>query len=79
MDLTDRRRADDRRLANLGPPIGLGERRLNMERRVFDLGLSVTSARLPVGTASRTIIREGLRETVPEGIESPAYQGGFGL
>lgn len=76
MDLVDRRRADDRRLANLGPPTGLSERRLNVERRIFDLGPLVAKTRFPAGTTQRTIVREGRQVTPPAETE---FHAGFVL
>lgn len=34
----ERRKGAQRRLINLGPPPGCGERRVNMERRLFSFG-----------------------------------------
>lgn len=66
MNLTDRRGAKDRRSTNFGPPSGQDERRLNMERRIFDVGSFAAEARFPFGNGRRTIIREGLRASLPD-------------
>lgn len=35
----ERRKEMQRRLSDFGPPKGLGERRVNIERRLFNLGI----------------------------------------
>lgn len=35
--IAERRRADRRRFAGGVPPVGIAERRINIERRLFDL------------------------------------------
>lgn len=40
---TERRKEAQRRLSDFGPPEGLTERRINIERRLFNLGFDGTS------------------------------------
>lgn len=72
MNLTERRASADRRLTNLGPPSGSGERRLNMERRIFDIGVLSADSRQPSASARRIVIREGLRSGTSDLPEIPA-------
>jgi len=41
---TERRKREERRGAKNSLPAGLGERRINIERRLFDLGVDVGKA-----------------------------------
>ncbi len=41
------RRSSDRRKANMGPPQGCQERRVNIERRVFDFPFVVAAKAAP--------------------------------
>ena len=43
-DLNNERRSRDRRRADAGPPIGTNERRINIERRLFNLGIDCGKA-----------------------------------
>jgi hypothetical protein len=40
----ERRKRDERRRADSGPPMGIGERRINIERRLFNLGVDCGKA-----------------------------------
>ena len=40
----ERRKRDERRRAESGPPTGIGERRINIERRLFNLGVDCGKA-----------------------------------
>lgn len=65
MNLTDRRGVVDRRSARLGPPEGMLERRLNMERRIFDYGTFSMNPHFPVTASAHAVRREGL-SAIPE-------------
>lgn len=49
-DNDERRKCNERRHADLGVPVGMGERRVNIERRLFNLDVRCLSAWLE-GTA----------------------------
>jgi hypothetical protein len=70
MNLTDRRRSSDRRLTNRGPSLGVVERRVNMERRIFDFGLSSMTVGVSLASDQHTIVREGLRTIAPKAHET---------
>ena len=55
----ERRRRDERRRADNGPPTGMHERRINIERRLFNLGVDCGKAWLSQPA------RDGARSATP--------------
>jgi hypothetical protein len=53
----ERRKREERRSVHSGPPAGMGERRINIERRLFNLGVDSG--------------KEWLAKPAPDGIRHP--------
>lgn len=50
----ERRKRSERRRADIGPPTGIHERRINIERRLFNLGIDCGKAWLGKPPRSKT-------------------------
>ena len=59
MSFEERRKSGDRRRQKLGPPEGIAERRINVERRMFDM-FSPDSGE-EAGAGLHAVVREGIR------------------
>ena len=64
MGFEERRKVGDRRRQKQGPPEGMVERRVNVERRMFDMLLPAEGGDTASGL--RTMVREGIRAPEPE-------------